>query len=103
MRLLGMYEVRRTADSRKGESGAKPEAEQSIAAPGALFSGWRRNVRKHDMVNQGYLSRCERSWAGVRVLIVAMKRVMTVEPRRAGRWTREGNTTANQTAGSASG
>ena len=58
MRLLGMYEVRRTADSRKGESGAKPEAEQSIAAPGALFSGWRRNVRKHDMVNQGYLSRC---------------------------------------------
>ena len=58
MRLLGMYEVRRTADSRKGESGAKPEAEQSIAAPGALFSGWRRNVRKHDMVNQGYLFWC---------------------------------------------
>ena len=26
MRLLAMYEVRRTADSRKGESGAKPGA-----------------------------------------------------------------------------
>ena len=26
MRLLGMYEVRRTADSRQGESGAKPGA-----------------------------------------------------------------------------
>jgi hypothetical protein len=98
-----MCEVRRTADSRQGESGAKPGAEQSIAATGASFSGWRRNVRKHKLVNQGYLSGCRRSRAGVRVLIVAMKRVMTVERRRAGRWKREGKTTANQTAGSASG
>jgi hypothetical protein len=59
MRLRGMNEVRRTADSWQSESGAKPEAEQSIAATGALFSGWRRNVRKHKMVNQGYLSGCE--------------------------------------------
>jgi len=58
MRLLGVYEVRRTADSREGESGAKPAAEQSIAATGALFSGWRRNVRKHKLMNQGYLSGC---------------------------------------------
>ena len=58
MRLLAVYEVRRTADSRKGESGAKPGAEQSIAVTGASFSGWRRNVRKHKFVNQGYLFRC---------------------------------------------
>ncbi len=37
MRLLAVCEVRRTADSRKGESGAKPGAEQSIAATGASF------------------------------------------------------------------
>jgi len=60
MRLLGMNEVRRTADSRQGESVAKPEAEQSNAAPGAQSSGWRRNVRKHKPVNQGYLFRCRR-------------------------------------------
>jgi len=58
MRLLAVCEVRRTADSRKGESGAKPGAEQSIAATGASFSGWRRNVRKHKSLNQGDLSRC---------------------------------------------
>ena len=43
-----------------------------------------------------------RSRAGVRVPVVAMKRVTTVEPRGAGRWKREGNTIAIQTAGSAS-
>ena len=43
----------------------------------------------------------EGSRAGVRVPVVAMKRVTTVEPRGAGRWKREGNTTANQPAGSA--
>jgi hypothetical protein len=58
MRLRAVNEVRRTADSRQGESGAKPGAEQSIAATGASFSGWRRNVRKHEHVNQGYLSGC---------------------------------------------
>jgi hypothetical protein len=60
MRLREMNEVRRTADSRKGESVAKPVAEQSNAAAGALSSGWRRNVRKHKHVNQGYLSGCRR-------------------------------------------
>ena len=58
MRLRAVNEVRRTTDSRPGESGAKPAAEQSIAATGALFSGWRRNVRKHKPMNQGYLSGC---------------------------------------------
>jgi hypothetical protein len=58
MRLLGLYEIRRTADSCQSESGAKPGAEQSNAATGASFSGWRRNVRKHKLMNQGYLPGC---------------------------------------------
>ena len=53
-----MSEVRRTADSLQGESGAKPGAEQSNAAPGASFSGWRRNVWKHKLMNQGYPPGC---------------------------------------------
>jgi hypothetical protein len=53
-----MNEVRRTADSPQGESEAKPEAEQSTAAPGASSSGWRRKVRKHTYMNQGSLSGC---------------------------------------------
>ena len=52
-------------------------------------------------VNQGDLSCARKSRAGVRVPVVAMKRLTTVEPRGAGKWKREGNTTANQTAGSA--
>jgi hypothetical protein len=40
---------------------------------------------------------------GVRAFIVARKRVMTVEPRGTGRWKRERNTIAIQTAGSANG
>lgn len=59
MRLRAVCEIRSTADSRQGESVAKPEAEQSNAAAGAQFSGWRRNVRKHKHVNQGYLSGCK--------------------------------------------
>ena len=43
----------------------------------------------------------ERSGAGDRVLIVAMKRVMTVERRGIGKWRREGDTNAIQPAGSA--
>ena len=60
MRLRAVCEIRSTADSRQGESVAKPEAEQSNAAAGAQFSGWRRNVRKHKSVNQGSLSGCIR-------------------------------------------
>jgi hypothetical protein len=58
MRLLGMYEVRRTADSRKGESGAKPGAVAKHCRHRGVCGGWRRNVQKHKLVNQGYLSRC---------------------------------------------
>jgi hypothetical protein len=38
---------------------------------------------------------------GVRAFIVAMKRVMTVEPRNAGRWTDERQNTGRQTNASA--
>jgi hypothetical protein len=41
------------------------------------------------------------SGAGVRVPIVAGKRLITVEPRGAGKWKRERQTKANTTAGSA--
>lgn len=60
MRLRAVNEVRRTADSRQGESGAKPEAEAKQDRRRGVFSGWRRNVRKHTLMNQGYLSGCPR-------------------------------------------
>ncbi len=53
-----MNEVRSTADSRQGESGAKPETELKPSRSRGVFSGWRRNVRKHKLVNQGSLSGC---------------------------------------------
>jgi hypothetical protein len=59
MRLRAVNEVRRTADSRKGESGAKPEAEAKHCRRRGVFSGWRWNVRKHKLMNQGSLSGCE--------------------------------------------
>jgi hypothetical protein len=58
MRLRAVYEVRRTADSPKGESGAKPGAVAKHCRHRGVFSGWRRNVRKHKLVNQGDLSGC---------------------------------------------
>ena len=60
MRLRAVNEVRSTADSRKGESGAKPEVEAKHSRRRGVFSGWRRNVRKHKLVNQGYLSGCQK-------------------------------------------
>jgi hypothetical protein len=44
-----------------------------------------------------------RSRAGVSVPVVAKQRVTTVEPRGTGKWKREGNTKAIETAGSANG
>ena len=69
MRLREVYEVRRTADSPQGESGAKPGAVAKHCRHRGVSGGWRRNVRKHKLVNQGYLSGCAKSWAGVRALI----------------------------------
>jgi len=53
-----MNEVRRTDDSRQGESEAKPEAELKHCRHRGASGGWRRNAWKHKLVNQGALSRC---------------------------------------------
>jgi hypothetical protein len=58
MRLLGMCEVRRTADSRQSESGAKLVPELKQRWHRGVSRGWRRNVRKHQCMNQGYLFGC---------------------------------------------
>jgi len=58
MRLRAVNEVRRTADSPKGESGAKPGAVAKHCRHRGVPRGWRRNVRKHKLMNQGYLSGC---------------------------------------------
>lgn len=59
MRLLGMSEVRRTADSDIKRSGgqARPEQE-ALPEDGGAWGGWRRNVRKCKFMNQGYLFWC---------------------------------------------
>ena len=44
-----------------------------------------------------------KSRTGVRIPIVATKRLIPVEPRGVGKWNREEHTVANETAGSASG
>jgi hypothetical protein len=58
MRLRAMYEVRRTADSRQSESEAKPVPELKQCWHRGVSSGWRRNVQKHQCMNQGYLFGC---------------------------------------------
>jgi hypothetical protein len=60
MRLRAVNEVRRTTDSRAGKSEAKPEAEAKHGCHRGVCSGWRWNVRKHKLMNQGYLSGCEK-------------------------------------------
>ena len=61
--------------------------------------GWRQNGRKRERSKQGDLSRHRTEFmaatarrtglAGVRASIVAEKRVMSVEPRDAGKWRRK--------------
>jgi hypothetical protein len=54
-----MNEVRRTADSPKGESEAKPpQIKKHYWARGAP-GGWRWNDWKSKFINQGYLTGCE--------------------------------------------
>jgi hypothetical protein len=72
----------------------KTTVSEGNAAP-PLVGGWRQNGRKCKRAKQGDLPEPERSsWlqgpksrpAGVRASIVAVKRVMTVERRDAGKW-----------------
>ena len=59
-RLLGMNEVRRTADSLKRRIGGQARPEQEVwPEDGGAWGGWRRNVWKCMFMNQGDLSR---SW-----------------------------------------
>jgi len=53
-----MNEVRRTADSRQGESGAKPARSQKHCRERSASGGWRLDVWKCTLGNQGYLSWC---------------------------------------------
>ena len=53
-----MNEVRRTADSRPSESEAKPALSKKHCRDRGAWGGWRRDVWKCKLSNQGYLSWC---------------------------------------------
>lgn len=53
-----MYEVRRTADSCSSESGAKPDRSTKHGWDRGALGGWRLDVWKCMLGNQGYLSWC---------------------------------------------
>jgi len=53
-----MSEIRRTADSWKSESGAKSARNRKHRRSRGAWGGWRRNVWKCAIVNQGDLIRC---------------------------------------------
>ena len=57
-RLLGMNEVRSTANSRKGEVVAKPAWSKKHCQERGAWRGWRRNGQKCMYDNQGDLSWC---------------------------------------------
>ena len=81
-----MNEVRRTADSDHKRIGGKacPEPE---AWPGQGRMGWLETEcpEVHVSESRRPASVLKGSGAGVRALVIAMKRVTTVEPRGAGR------------------
>lgn len=57
-RLLAMNEVRSTADSRPGESVAKPDRNKSMAGPGAHRVVGDGMSARAQLMNQGYLFWC---------------------------------------------
>ena len=62
MRLMSLHrmsEIRRTADSREGESGAKPARLEAPPGTGSAWGGWRQNIQKFKYVNQGDLFWCQ--------------------------------------------
>jgi hypothetical protein len=58
MRLRNLREVRKTAASLEGEAGAKPVRSEKHGWNGGAWGGWRRNVWKCMLMNQGDLSLC---------------------------------------------
>ena len=104
MRLLMMSEIRRTADSPKGKSEAKPDLSKKNSREGAhQVIGDRMSGSSGKSEPGRPVLVLEKSGAGVRVPVVATKRVMTVEPRDAGKWKREGTNSRKQTGGSGRG
>jgi hypothetical protein len=55
-----MNEVRRTADSPKGQAGAKLTRSEKQSTGRGAWSGWRMNGRKSMLSNQGDLSWCQK-------------------------------------------
>jgi len=53
-----MNEVRRTADSQLKRIGGQARPEQEVWPDGGAWGGWRRNVWKCKLVNQGDLFWC---------------------------------------------
>ena len=81
-----MYEVRKTADSDAKRVGGEACLEDEVL-PERGRIGWLETECSEVPVHQSRrpASEPEGSGAGVRALVVAVKRVMTVEPRGAGR------------------
>ena len=86
MRLLGMSEVRLTADSDEKRIGGEACPEPEVL-PGQGRIGWLETEcpEVHVSKSRRPASVLKGSGAGVRALVVAKKRVTTVEPRGAGR------------------
>src|SRR5438309_7804511 len=60
-RLRVMSEVRRTADSDTKRIGGQARPEQEVLPEdGGAWGGWRRNVRKCKLMNQGDVSGCHK-------------------------------------------
>jgi hypothetical protein len=55
-----MNEVRRTADSPQSKSVAKPARSKKHCRDRGALGGWRLDVRKCKLSNQGYLSQCRK-------------------------------------------
>lgn len=53
-----MSEVRRTADSCPSEAEAKPDRSKKHCRAGGAWGGWRLDIWKCMISNQGYLSWC---------------------------------------------
>ena len=88
MRLHMMSEIRRAADSCKSESEAKParskKHRRKAGAHGVIGDGMFGSSGKSEPGRPALV--LEKSRAGVRVPVVAKKRLITVEPRGAGKW-----------------
>ncbi len=106
-----LEDSRNNGKGRRESERVLKETVNEVKATASSEGGWRQNGRKRKRSKQGDLlgsTRC--SWlaegpksrpAGVRASVVAKKRVMSVEPRDAGRWKGEEQNNGRQTNASA--